>query len=254
MGARSREDCIFPELLYGCVVCSLVTILLLFFGLPILVNWVILHSSLSTSGTVTDIQILPTGQLRANWALDWTLDLPLWGPVTAETNSKKCFNPTPHYMDTTLRLLNPTPVPIRLHPTNLSLSGPEIDGHRELAEMRTQEVTFAPGIWDTSFKTWIQIHSIERAERTVSEALASGSGGHAVVHFNGAVTIFLISSVPLDVGKKMHCSATAIAAPRRALLLRSNTHTVLSPSLDAEHDTPVKHRNIKLECAYVGNV
>mmetsp|Transcript_29488 Transcript_29488/g.57810 ORF Transcript_29488/g.57810 Transcript_29488/m.57810 type:complete len:251 (+) Transcript_29488:83-835(+) len=238
--------------LYCCGFCCLVTVALLVFGLPIFVNWVIKNSSLSTSGTVTDTQILPTGQLRAKWALDWKLDLPLVGPLTMETNSEKSFNPTPHYMDTTLRFLNPTPVPIWLHPTNVSLSGPEIDGHRDLAEMRTGTVAFPSGISDTSFKTWIQIHSIERAERTLSEAIASGSGGNVVIHMDGAVTVLLISRVQFDVGKKMRCIATAIPAPRRTLLLRRSTNSVLSP--DGGHETPVKHQNVKVKCSYRGNV
>jgi len=250
MGAR--EGCVVPQFVYACTVCCLVTILLLFFGVPLCVNLLILNSSLSTSGTVTDIQILPTGQLKANWALDWTLELPLWGPVTMETESQKSFEAKPHHMDTTLRFINLTPAPIRLHPTNVSLSGPQIDGHRELAEMLTEEVAFPPGISDTSFKTWIRIHNVERAERTVTEVLASGSGGNVVVHINGGVTLLLVSTAPFDVRKKMRCKATPIAAPRGKLLLRRKTHALLS--LDSGHDTPVKHRNIRLQCSYIGNV
>lgn len=184
--------------------------------------------------------------------------------MTLETKSRKSFNPTPHYMDTTVQFPNPTPFPIWLHPSNLSVSGPEIDGHRELAEMRTPEVMFLPGFWDTSFKTWIQIHSIERAERMVTEVIASGSGGPVVVRIGGALTVLLISHIRGDIGKQMNCTATPIdppEPPRRAhaSLLRRSAHaqpqskmSTDSDGSDANHT--VKYRNIKLHCPYGGPV
>lgn len=208
MGENSKEAA-SPTPVWG--ICLIWTLVTLVFILPVLISILVFFSQLSSDGTITGIEHLENGRVRAAWALEWTLWIPLIGSVTCPTDSVRAFNPVPHTMGTSVRVPNPTPMSIHLHPTNISVIGPEVQSHSTLADMWTPDVYFTPGFsHNTDFETWINIHSLDRAEYVVTRVLASGSGGDMTLKMNPHITLLWISNTWLFVAKRLHCDVTPI--------------------------------------------
>lgn len=246
-----------------------VLLVLIFVVIPVSVHLLVHFSALTAEGTVTDIRGLPNGGVKADWSIQWTLGLPLLGDVALQSDSEKAFNPEPHKMDTAIRVPNYSPAPIWLHPTDVSVYIPELDGGQQsLVDMRTPDVVFPPGNQETTFKTWINISSIERAESVVTQHLASGSGGKITLRMNPSLTVWWLSFIHLDVCKQMQCKVTPLEPPAPAALISSGRGALRrSPRsrpgallLEAglggggSEEWAPKFRDIDLACAYAGNV
>lgn len=246
----------------ACILCLLPLLLLL--ALPSIISFLVYYSPLSADGTITDLRELPNSRIEATYAIAWKLDIPLIGDVTLHTHSQdEKFGQDVQEMQTTISVPNPTPTSLWLHPTNVTLLGPQWDGHQKLAQLGTPDVHFLPGNPETQFMTWIQFADIDRTGHVVTEVLASGSGGDITLQMKPHLSILWFLQVHLDIDKIMRCTVKPVeaATSKRSIAFLRARRPVLSVGQEFQtygvhesgKEVPNGFRNVRVTCLYVGN-
>lgn len=250
----------------GCLVCLLLTLVLLVLGLPFIISFLVYHSPLTTEGTVTDIKQLPAsnkGGVEARVRLHWTLDIPLLGDVTLTTQGHGEWGKDVDVMDTEADIPNPSFSPMLVHAMNATVTARE-----EFGELWTEDVKVKPWGGNTKFKTWSRVSNMEHA-REVADRLGTLEGGMVTLRLNPQVTLLSFWNIDLDIAKVLKCNvapfATEKTTPKPDVVFLSSLSrrgSVARSLVPAGEDRASgahinfwnpKHQNVKVKCSYVGN-
>jgi len=233
--------------------CWVMLFLLLWLGLPLLVQLVVYRSPLTAEGNFQNMKEFDDSAGAAEASVHWTLDLPLLGNIKITTEGVLGKEGEP--MRTKANIPNPTPVVMKLHACNGTLTG-----HRQFTHFWTSEEDVRPWGGQVTFKSQSHITDADVGTQ-VADEVNSPAGGIITVKLQPRATIVWFWDIYLDIAKIMRCQVKPLqGAHKAASLLRRGGSAKHQRSLAARTDDtrgviddPKKYRDVKVACTYVGN-
>jgi len=239
----------------GCCTCWVLLFLCLWLGLTFLVKLLVYRSPLSAEGYFENMDEVMATDGAAEATVHWALDVPLLGDIKLTTEGVLGKEGEP--MSTHVKIPNPTPVVMKLHACNGTLTG-----HREFTHFWYNEEEVRPWGGEVVFKSQSHITDHEVGTQ-VADAIASPTGGVVTVKLQPRATILWFWDVQLDIAKIMRCHveprqvAHQQVAHKAASLLRRGSSSKLQRSLAARTDDTRgvidDPKKVKVACTYVGN-